>query len=371
MKKSSLLHPLLSSIAVGVTLGAITFCSVGRAVEQNDDNPPVQPAASVYSAISAGTTAVEVTTTMGSLTPVFVPVVASATATALPFIPTDKKYCSGLVPKLPSMTMALCQQLGLKDSGARSVKGIPLMRRDVGNSDAKMRVLVIGGIHGDEMSSGTTAMQWLDWAVQNPVNVHWRFIPVLNPDGFLSNPTKRINANGVDLNRNFPTPNWASETKVYWEQLTKKDPRRWPGNQPLSEPESRFLNAEMEAFKPNLIVTIHAPYGVLDFDGPATPPSKLGRLYLDQVGIFPGSLGNYGGVQKGMPVVTIELASSQRIPPESELRQMWLDLQRWMNEKVRPENTGAVNSKGSTNVNVMPVLGGIKKQHRTAPNRMP
>ena len=48
------------------------------------------------------------------------------------------------------------------------------------------------------------------------------------------------------------------------------------------------------------------PFGPgLDFDGPGTPPPQLGRLYLDQVGIFPGSLGNFGGVHKGMPVVTI------------------------------------------------------------------
>ena len=52
----------------------------------------------------------------------------------------------------------------------------------------------------------------------------------------------------------------------------------------------------------------------------------LGRLYLDQLGIFPGSLGNYGGVHKGMPVVTIELPSALRTPMDVEMRQMWLDL---------------------------------------------
>ena len=93
-------------------------------------------------------------------------------------------------------------------------------------------------------------------------------------------------------------------------------PRRWPGPRPLSEPESRFLHEQMARFKPHLIVSIHAPYGVLDFDGPTVPPSRLGRLYLDQVGIFPGSLGNYGGVHKGVPVVTIELPNAMRTPLE-------------------------------------------------------
>jgi len=78
-------------------------------------------------------------------------------------------------------------------------------------------------------------------------------------------------------------------------------------------------------------------YGVLDFDGPSVPPSRLGRLYLDQVGIFPGSLGNYGGVHKGVPVVTIELPNAQRTPLDAEMRQMWLDLLRWMAAKIPAE----------------------------------
>ena len=96
---------------------------------------------------------------------------------------------------------------------------------------------------------------------------------------------------------------------------------------------------EMERFQPDLIVSIHAPYGVLDFDGPTVPPVRLGRLYLDQVGIFPGSLGNFGGVHKGMPVVTIELPSAFRTPLDAEMRQMWLDLLRWMSERVVPEQS--------------------------------
>jgi hypothetical protein len=156
----------------------------------------------------------------------------------------------------------------------------------------------------------------------------------------MARPAKRVNANGVDLNRNFPTPNWSRDAKIYWEQRTKKDPRRWPGPKPLSEPESKYFYDEMERFQPHLIVSIHAPYGVLDFDGPTVAPARLGRLYLDQVGIFPGSLGNFGGVHKGMPVVTIELPSAIRTPMDAEMRQMWLDLLRWMSERVVPDSAG-------------------------------
>ena len=68
--------------------------------------------------------------------------------------------------------------------------------------------------------------------------------------------------------------------------------------------------------------------------GVALRPKRLGRLYLDQVGIFPGSLGNYGGVHKKVPVVTIELPSALRTPQDAEVRQMWLDLLRWTADRL-------------------------------------
>lgn len=246
--------------------------------------------------------------------------------------------CDDFARKLPNVKRALCESARLQASPARSVKGQPLWVRDVKPEEVRQRVLVVGAIHGDELSSASVAFHWIRLAEETAMPwsqaIHWRFIPALNPDGLLATPPSRVNARGVDLNRNFPTPHWERDARVYWEKRTRKDPRRWPGPTPLSEPESRFLQEEMQRFKPDLIVSIHAPYGVLDFDGPSVPPSRLGRLYLDQVGIFPGSLGNYGGVHKGVPVVTIELPNAMRTPLDAEMRQMWLDLLRWMTERV-------------------------------------
>jgi len=250
------------------------------------------------------------------------------------------RACIDYSSKVPNVSVALCEAAQLQDTQARTVLKRTIWSRDVHADDARLRVLVLGGIHGDEMSSSALVFHWIGLAQVPPADmpspIHWRFIPALNPDGLFSRPAKRVNANGVDLNRNFPTPNWARDAKSYWEARTRKDPRRWPGPKPLSEPESRFLLAQIDSFKPNLIVSIHAPYGVLDFDGPSVPPSKLGRLYLDQVGIFPGSLGNYGGIHKGVPVVTIELPSASRTPLDAEMRQMWLDLLRWTTERIGP-----------------------------------
>ena len=244
------------------------------------------------------------------------------------------RVCDEFYARLPNVKWALCENAQLQDTTGRSVQGRPIYTRDVAPAGARLRVLVIGGIHGDELSSASVALHWILLAQAEPNQTHWRFIPALNPDGLFNQPARRVNANGVDLNRNFPTPNWEREAIAYWEKRTRKDPRRWPGRKPLSEPESRFLHEEMQRFQPNLIVSIHAPYGLLDFDGPILPPIRLGRLYLDQVGIFPGSLGNYGGVHKGMPVVTIELPSALLTPRDVEIARMWQDLRQWMGETL-------------------------------------
>jgi hypothetical protein len=246
--------------------------------------------------------------------------------------------CEEFTARLPNLQMTLCQAAKLQDMHARSVKDRVIWGRDVQGPADQLKVLVLGGIHGDEMSSSALVFHWISLAAVPPADmpksVHWRFIPALNPDGLFARPARRVNANGVDLNRNFPTPYWERDARVYWETRTRRDPRRFPGTKPLSEPESQFLLAQINEFKPNLIVSIHAPYGVLDFDGPFVPPSKLGRLYLDQVGIYPGSLGNYAGIHKRVPVVTIELSSANRTPSDAEISQMWTDLLRWTAEKL-------------------------------------
>jgi hypothetical protein len=258
----------------------------------------------------------------------------------LKILPGDpvSAQCRDLVRRLPNLTAAQCTEAALQPGPARSVQGRSILVRDLPAPDARLRVLVVGGIHGDELSSTSVALHWLGLAERGgfalPQPVHWRFIPALNPDGLIAQPPRRVNARGVDLNRNFPTPRWDHEAPLYWHKRTGKDPRRWPGPAPLSEPESRYLHDEMASFRPNLIVSVHAPFAVLDFDGPMTPPQRLGRLYLDQVGIYPGSLGNYGGVHKGIPVVTVELPHAQRTPLDAEMRQMWVDLLRWMGERL-------------------------------------
>ena len=272
--------------------------------------------------------------------------VGAASATASP-----AGHCAEWARRLPNLSRALCEQATLVAPGAISVKGVPLYVRDVRSPVAEpvwrlpssqpakppkapRRVLVIGGIHGDELSSTSLVFHWIARAHHAAAGMDWRFLPALNPDGLMLPRPSRVNANGVDLNRNFPTPRWAKEAPAYWVHRTRKDPRRYPGRAALSEPESRFVVETIASWKPDLIVAVHAPYGVLDYDGPREPPRRLGRLELDRVGVFPGSLGHYGGLHKGVPVVTIELPSAIRTPTDAEMHQMWFDLLRWVGERM-------------------------------------
>ncbi|MDH5435770.1 MAG: M14 family murein peptide amidase A [Gammaproteobacteria bacterium] len=246
----------------------------------------------------------------------------------------EQDICKLIAGKLGSVSLADCQEMDLQLTGATSVNNIPIVQKEyppLNSRKPQAKVLVLGGIHGDEYSSVSIVFKWMKKLNQYHSGLfHWRVVPLLNPDGLLRKKSQRMNANGVDLNRNFPTPNWEKESNHYWIERTSRNPRRYPGRAPLSEPESRWFAQEIESFKPDVIVSVHAPHGILDFDGPPKPPARFGQLYLRLLGTYPGSLGNYAGVHKRIPVVTIELPRAGIMPTTSEVSRIWVDLIRWM-----------------------------------------
>jgi murein peptide amidase A len=255
-----------------------------------------------------------------------------------------------LIARLPGVSAATCQRSALAPSGAASLKGFPILVRDIPATAVKtpasaakkggpVRILLLGGIHGDELTAASIVFQWMQWMPDAPASsFHWSVAPVVNPDGLLATKPQRTNANGVDLNRNFPTPGWQQDAPKYWKKVAGNDPRRFPGKAPLSEPETRWLNQHMERFQPDVVISVHAPFGVLDFDGPAPAPERFGRLVFNRVGVYPGSLGNYGGLHKNVPVITIELPNALAMPPDAEVKRIWLDMLRWIEANV-PQKT--------------------------------
>ena len=263
-------------------------------------------------------------------------------------------WCRRLTARLPGVSVQQCQRSALVTTGAVSRNGFPILMRSIpatrtGKQGEPVRVLLLGGIHGDELTASAIVFQWMQW-MQSPEarEFSWHIAPIVNPDGLLASKPTRVNANGVDLNRNFPTPGWERDAKHYWVKTTGSDPRRFPGQSPLSEPESRWLDEEMERFKPHVIISVHAPFGVLDFDGPSKKaPRKFGRLHFSRVGVYPGSLGNYGGFHKNVPVITIELPNALTMPPPDEVRRIWQDMLAWIGRSMTPEGKAAQIQRAS------------------------
>ncbi len=245
------------------------------------------------------------------------------------FIPTHalgqanetKIHCQEALKSLPSRLAvdvdSICassQQL----TTCRSEKGVPIFHFDrLSSKPNARRVLVLALVHGDEPESAIVAKLWMERLLKIEPRSSWRIIPVLNPDGYAAR--SRLNSRGVDLNRNFPTKDWHSLALETWEKLAKKDPRRYPGTGPASERETACALQQIEEFKPDIVVAIHTPYGILDFDGPKD--LELPKLFLPWVslGHFPGSLGRYMWHDQSIPVLTIELKGQASLKSLDEL----------------------------------------------------
>lgn len=261
-------------------------------------------------------------------------------ATAQAVSPPVGTVCAQLGDRIKGLDPQQCRLSGLGLASAKSAQNRPLLTRDFApavmpRSGAPKRVLLIGGIHGDELSSVSVVFQWIEQLKGDRFQSYqWRVLPCTNPDGLFAKPSRRVNARGVDLNRNFPSPDWDGRALGYWKDKTKSDPRRYPGPQAGSEPETRWIVEQIKGFKPDAIVTVHAPYGLLDFDGPRDPPKKLGYLRLQPLGIYPGSLGDYAGVSLKLPVITLELPQAETSPSATQSNRIWADLLVWLDKNI-------------------------------------
>ena len=177
----------------------------------------------------------------------------------------------------------------------------------------KCEILVIGVFHGDEPQGKYLIEKYLENRKSNLL-----FIPCLNPDGLALN--KRVNSNGVDLNRNFPTKNWGQDGSSAGDNPASY----YGGKEPASEVETRFVIDVIEKYKPKLILTLHAPYKIVNYDGPAEEIAKkisniTGYPVEPSIGYpTPGSFGTYCGVERNIPTITLEL--DEEIPTEQLIK---------------------------------------------------
>ena len=112
---------------------------------------------------------------------------------------------------------------------------------------SRVVVLVVGVIHGDEQAG----LDVVDLLRTMPVDevtadVDLYLMPALNVDGLALG--QRHNANGVDLNRNFP---------YNWGPIAQPGNWEYAGPSRASEPETRAMVSFVELLRPDLTVWFH------------------------------------------------------------------------------------------------------------------
>lgn len=188
----------------------------------------------------------------------------------------------------------------------QSLDGAPLLVHlpESGAAD----LVILAAIHGDETETTVAASEALRCIPSEQLRA--AVILCGNPDGTVRG--TRGNARGVDLNRNFPTSNWAPDPLFY--KSRANDPRDIalsPGDEAASEPETKALLSLLDGLRPRAVISMHSALACVDDSG----ATALGRALADRTGLpfvteigypTPGSMGTWAGEQ-GLNLVTLEL----------------------------------------------------------------
>ena len=181
-----------------------------------------------------------------------------------------------------------------------SVRGRPIRVRRVGDPGAATAVLVVGCVHGDETAGRAVVSQLRD--ARPPAGVALWLVRDANPDGCAAG--TRQNANGVDLNRNFPHR---------WKPLPEGTYHSGP--RPLSEPESEAMLELMLRERPVVSVWYHQHAELVDAYG----DEAIARRYAGRVGLpyeffyaAPGSITRWQAHElAGSTGIVVELAAGE------------------------------------------------------------
>jgi protein MpaA len=170
-------------------------------------------------------------------------------------------------------------------------------------SKSQTWVYLIAGVHGDEVEGVYVLQQLFDWLKKDEeTNLAVIVVPIVNIDGYRQG--TRVNAHGVDLNRNLPAKSW---------EATIRAPKYHPGSKPLSEPENAYLDKLFQKYPPRFILSFHSWKPILNTNGNCRAIAELLErynsypIYDDSIGYpTPGSLGDYAPEKYNSPVLTFE-----------------------------------------------------------------
>ena len=125
----------------------------------------------------------------------------------------------------------------------RSAAGRPIELRQLGDPKWSGELLVFGCIHGDECAAGRVEPT-IGGCPDPSADIY--LVPNLDPDGTADG--SRLNARGVDLNRNFPSE---------WKRAGAPFSPEYSGPRPFSEPETRLAARVIRALHPAATIWFH------------------------------------------------------------------------------------------------------------------
>ncbi len=194
-------------------------------------------------------------------------------------------------------------------------------------TETSKTTLLMCGVHPDEITPVKFCFDILNDFLKDPQLYSESKIilaPIVTTDPFFFKRPTRTNSKKVDVNRNFPTSDWNESALKLWKKKYYSNKRRFPGHKSLTEQETIFQVNLIKLYKPDYIISVHAPLQLLDYDGPSLKSKssietkniltqmskKAGNYKIANYPFYPGSLGNWAGNERGIPTFTLELPNS-------------------------------------------------------------
>lgn len=278
-------------------------------------------------------------------------------------VTTTAIYSTSSVSIVPTSSLPLCAKISLRVNGTitnpsgvdgdsvytvnsrvvcystfsigTSVQGRPMTAYKFGNGASI--VLYIGATHGNESITSSLLKKWiaaLDASPDRiPSNRSIVVIPQINPDGVLTK--SRLNAHGIDLNRNFPANDWQTQvTLPGGNGVVTQD----GGPSPLSEPESLALANYVQSNNPRLVLTYHSSAAIVEANE-SGDSIALAQQYAQSSGYKGTSTSQDGGTfdysttgafenwmhdKLDKPVLLVELSSMYNDQYSRNIDAMWL-----------------------------------------------
>lgn len=200
-----------------------------------------------------------------------------------------------------------------------SVKGRPITAYQFGTGS--QHIVYMGAMHGGEQGTKRLMDEWFNELNNNPDRIPSHrsivIIPAVSPDGYASN--SRLNANGIDLNRNFASGDWKQQVTLPGSSAKTNA----GGPNPMSEPETKAVANYISRIRPRLVITYHSKASIVEANESgdsaaiatdyanraryrAVPRSQTGNSFTHDT---TGAMEDWMRDRLGLPCVVVELST--------------------------------------------------------------